>query len=242
MDKQIDKLINHIRDLENRLGEVDNNLRYIKVVQALKHSLDKLDNMLRNNQELQHEYQQPIIDISIQVADSLFMIESVILYWIINMVTNLFKIDIMNIDYKVGEVKLSYKPKFKNQQKVTCSEDAYRYMLSTYKKGTICYKEYFKVLFLNQANQILGYTLISEGGITETCADVRLIMQAALLTNSVALILAHNHPSGNLKPSRQDMEITKQVREASNFMRIKILDHIILSDTEYYSFADEGML
>ncbi len=115
-------------------------------------------------------------------------------------------------------------------------------MLSTYKKGTICYKEYFKVLFLNQDNQILGYTLISEGGITETCADVRLIMQAALLTNSVALILAHNHPSGNLKPSRQDMDITKQVREASNFMRIKILDHIILSDTEYYSFADEGIL
>lgn len=101
---------------------------------------------------------------------------------------------------------------------------------------------YFKVLFLNQANQILGYTLISEGGITETCADVRLIMQAALLTNSVALILAHNHPSGNLKPSRQDMDITKQVRDAAQFMRIKILDHIILSDTEYYSFADEGML
>ena len=94
----------------------------------------------------------------------------------------------------------------------------------------------------NQANQILGYTLISEGGITETCADVRLIMQAALLTNSVALILAHNHPSGNLKPSRQDMEITKQVRETAQIMRIRVLDHIILSDTEYYSFADEGML
>lgn len=109
----------------------------------------------------------------------------------------------MNIDYKVGEVKLSYKLKFKNQQKVTCSEDAYRYMLSTYKKGTICYKEYFKVLFLNQANQILGYTLISEGGLTETIADIRLIFQAALLTNSVALILAHNHPSGNLKPSQE---------------------------------------
>lgn len=186
---------------------------------------------------------QPIIDISIQVADSLFMIESVILFWTTNMVTDLLKIDdIMNIDYKVGEVKLSYKPKFKNQQKVTCSEDAYRYMLSTYKKETICYKEYFKVLFLNQANQVLGYTLISEGGLTETTADVRLIFQAALLTNSVALILAHNHPSGNLKPSPEDIRLTKQVREASNFMRIKILDHIILSDTEYYSFADEGML
>ena len=155
---------------------------------------------------------------------------------------NLFKIDIMNIDYKVGEVKLSYKPKFKNQQKVTCSEDAYKYLLSTYKKGTICYKEYFKVLSLNQANQILGYTLISEGGLTETIADIRLIFQAALLTNSVALILVHNHPSGNLKPSPEDIRLTKQVREASNFMRIKILDHIILSDTEYYSFADEGML
>lgn len=67
-------------------------------------------------------------------------------------------------------------------------------------------------------------------------------MQAALLTNSVALILAHNHPSGNLKPSRQDMEITKQVRETAQIMRIRVLDHIILSDTEYYSFADEGML
>ncbi len=103
-------------------------------------------------------------------------------------------------------------------------------------------KEYFKVLFLNQANQILGYTLISEGGISETIADIRLIFQAALLTNSVALILAHNHPSGNLKPSRQDMEITKQVRDAALLMRIKVLDHIILTDAEYYSFADEGML
>ena len=148
----------------------------------------------------------------------------------------------MDIDYTVGEVELSYKPKFKSLHQVTCSEDAYKYLLPTYKEGTICYKEYFKVLFLNQAKQVLGYTLISEGGITETCADVRVILQAALLTNSVAIILAHNHPSGNLKPSRQDMDITKQVRDAAQFMRIKILDHIILSDTEYYSFADEGML
>lgn len=79
----------------------------------------------------------------------------------------------------------------------------------------ICYKEYFKVLSLNQGNRILGYTLISEGGITETCADVRLIIQAALLTNSVALILAHNHPSGNLKPSTEDIRLTKQVTDAA---------------------------
>ena len=68
----------------------------------------------------------------------------------------------MNIDYTVGEVELSYKPKFKNIYKVVSSEDAYKYLLPTYKEGTICYKEYFKVLFLNQSNQVLGYTLISD--------------------------------------------------------------------------------
>ncbi len=148
----------------------------------------------------------------------------------------------MNIDYKVGEVELSYKPSFKNLHKVVSSEDAYKYLLPTYKEGTICYKEYFKVLFLNQSNQVLGYTLISEGGITDTSVDVRVILQAALLTNSVALILAHNHPSGSLKPSQQDIEITKQVKRAAKLMRIEVFDHLILTDEGYYSFADEGQL
>ncbi|EKN20885.1 MULTISPECIES: JAB domain-containing protein [Bacteroidales] len=148
----------------------------------------------------------------------------------------------MDIDYTVGEVELSYKPKFKKLHKVASSEDAYRYLLPTYREGTICYKEYFKVLFLNQANQVLGYTLISEGGITETSVDVRIILQAALLTNSVALVLAHNHPSGSMKPSRQDMEITKQVKEAARLMRITVIDHLILTDEGYYSFSDEGQL
>ena len=77
---------------------------------------------------------------------------------------------------------------------------------------------------------------------SKSCADIRVILQAALLTNSVAIILAHNHPSGNLKPSRQDMEITKQVKEAARLMRITVLDHLILTDAGYYSFADEGEL
>ena len=148
----------------------------------------------------------------------------------------------MDIDYKVGEVELSYKPKFKNLHKIISSEDAYKYLLPTYKEGTICYKEYFKVLFLNQANQVLGYTLISEGGITETSVDVRVILQAALLTNSVALVLAHNHPSGNLKPSQEDIKITKQVKDAAQLMRIAVIDHLILTDAGYYSFSDEGQL
>ena len=149
---------------------------------------------------------------------------------------------ILDIDYTVGEVELSYKPQFKKLHKVASSEDAYKYLLPTYKKGTICYKEYFKVLFLNQASQVLGYTLISEGGITDTTVDVRVILQAALLTNSVALILAHNHPSGNLKPSKEDLRLTKQVKDAAQLMRITVLDHLILTDAGYYSFADEGEL
>ena len=148
----------------------------------------------------------------------------------------------MDIDYTVGEVELSYKPKFKSLHQVTCSEDAYKYLLPTYKEGTICYKEYFKVLFLNQASQVLGYTLISEGGITDTAVDVRVIQQAALLTNSVTIILAHNHPSGNLKPSKEDLRLTKQVKDAAQLMRITVLDHLILTDAGYYSFADEGEL
>ena len=148
----------------------------------------------------------------------------------------------MEINYKVAEVELCYKPTAKRLHKITGSADAYKVLLPTFKEGTICYKEYFKVLFLNQASQILGYTLISEGGITETCADVRVILQAALLTNSVAIILAHNHPSGNTKPSRQDIEITKQVKDAARLMRITVTDHLILTDAGYYSFADEGEL
>ena len=148
----------------------------------------------------------------------------------------------MNIDYTVGEVELTYKSTSRSRSKIYSSEDAYKILLPTYKEGTICYKEYFKVLLLSQSNQVLGYTLISEGGITETCADVRVILQAALLTNSVALVLAHNHPSGNLKPSRHDMEITTPVKEAEKLMRISVIDHLILTDAGYYSFADEGLL
>ncbi|GCB33429.1 JAB domain-containing protein [Bacteroides faecalis] len=146
----------------------------------------------------------------------------------------------MNLDYKVGEVELTYKLTTRNKNKVSSSADAYQILLPTFKEGTIDYKEYFKVLYLNQSNQVLGFTQISEGGITETSVDVRVILQAALLTNSVSLILAHNHPSGNLKPSKQDLELTQSIKEAAELMRIRVLDHIILTSEKYYSFADEG--
>ena len=115
-------------------------------------------------------------------------------------------------------------------------------LLPTFREDTIGYKEYFKIVLLNQAQEVLGYTQISEGGITETSADVRIILQATLLVNATALILAHNHPSGKLRPSRQDIALTEQVKKAAEIMRITVIDHIILTDDSYYSFADEGLL
>ena len=148
----------------------------------------------------------------------------------------------MEIDYQVGEVELSYKSRTRSKNEILTASDAYQALLPTFKEGTIDYKEYFKVLFLNQENQLLGYTLISEGGLTTTDVDVRIILQAALLTNSVALILAHNHPSGNLRPSQEDKNLTQKIKDAAQLMRITVVDHIILTSEGYYSFANEGMI
>lgn len=148
----------------------------------------------------------------------------------------------MNFDYKVAEVELSYKPTQEKRQKVNMSTDAYNVLLPTFRDGTIEYKEYFKVLFLNQASEVIGYATISEGGITETSADVRIILQGALLTNATQIILAHNHPSGNLHPSMEDISLTKRIAEACKVMRIRLTDHIIMSGSSYYSFATEGLI
>lgn len=102
--------------------------------------------------------------------------------------------------------------------------------------------EVFVVVFLNRANRINHYEIISEGGITGTVADPRIILKKALEEDAVSIILCHNHPSGNLLPSRADEELTRKIKEASGYFDIKVLDHIIVSEEGYYSFADEGIL
>jgi DNA repair protein RadC len=103
-------------------------------------------------------------------------------------------------------------------------------------------REVFAVAFLNQSNRINHVEIISEGGITGTIADPRVILKKALEENAVSIILCHNHPSGSLKPSRQDEDITKKIKEAAKYFDMKVLDHIIVSDSGYFSFADEGIL
>ena len=102
--------------------------------------------------------------------------------------------------------------------------------------------EVFAVLFLNRSNKINHYEIISEGGITGTVADPRVILKKSLEHDAVSIILCHNHPSGSIKPSRADEEITQKIKEAARAIDIKVIDHLIVSEEGYYSFADEGIL
>ena len=144
----------------------------------------------------------------------------------------------------VSEVELIYKSKVKPSQRpqITTSKGAYEILLKVWDAGRLDLQEEFKVLFLNRANKVLGVYHLSTGGMTGTVADPRLIFMAALKANCVSLVLAHNHPSGNLKPSRQDEELTQKIKSAGSFLDIRVLDHLIITSETYLSFADEGLL
>ncbi|MDQ6609806.1 MAG: DNA repair protein RadC [Bacteroidota bacterium] len=125
------------------------------------------------------------------------------------------------------------------KQIVTSSGDVASYLQTSLRD----YKhEVFAVIFLNRANKINDFKIISEGGITGTVADPRIILKRALEEDAVSLILCHNHPSGSLKPSKADEELTRKIKEAAKYFDIKVLDHLIVGDDGYYSFADEGIL
>lgn len=146
---------------------------------------------------------------------------------------------------QVSELTISYKPKVKPSDRcsIRFSQDAYKLLMEqAFNDDILEYKEYFKLVLLNGANKVLGITTISEGGMDGTVVDVRLIMQTALLAHSSSIILAHNHPSGQLKPSPQDDRITKKIKEAAKLMDIRIQDHLIVTGDNYYSYADEGRL
>ena len=150
----------------------------------------------------------------------------------------------MNTDYRVAEVGLTYRnrvPK-KDRKQILDSYTAYKVLKENFSDDTMDYKETFKVLYLNQNCQVLGCSTISEGGITNTLADVRMILQGALLTNATGIVLAHNHPSGTLKPSKEDDRLTRRIVEAADIMNIRVNDHIILTSEGFYSYDDEGRI
>jgi DNA repair protein RadC len=122
---------------------------------------------------------------------------------------------------------------------VKSSKDIARYLKAALKDFTY---EVFAVLFLNRSNKINHFEIISRGGITGTVADPRIILKKALEEDAVSIVLSHNHPSGSLRPSRADEELTRKIMEAAKFFDIKVIDHIIVSEEGYYSFADAGNL
>lgn len=102
--------------------------------------------------------------------------------------------------------------------------------------------EEFWAIFLNQKNKVIKTKQLTSGGISSSIVDIRVLYKTALEVFAVGIIVAHNHPSGNLKPSQEDLKITKQISDAGNILNIKLLDHLILSQTSYFSFADENFL
>lgn len=123
--------------------------------------------------------------------------------------------------------------------KITCSRDAYEEIRPHLLDKS---HEEFWILLLNRANEVLRPVQISAGGVSGTVADPKLIFKHALEYLSSAIILVHNHPSGNLTPSQADKELTRKLKEAGRVLEIPVLDHLIFTDRTYLSFADEGLL
>ncbi|WP_027064845.1 RadC family protein [Maribacter sp. Hel_I_7] len=124
-------------------------------------------------------------------------------------------------------------------EKIGSSKDVYEILQPLL--GDLEHEEFW-ILFLNNSNKVLHKAQLSKGGITGTLVDVRIVMKQALELGAVAIILAHNHPSGTLRPSAADKQITQKIKVASETLDIKVLDHLIITQKSYYSFADEKIL
>ena len=144
---------------------------------------------------------------------------------------------------KVAEISVSYKPSKAHKPIIKSSDDAYFHLLKFFPEDTIALYESFVVGYLNRANRLIGVYELSRGGITGTVADPRLVLSVALKTAATAIVLAHNHPSGNLQASKADEEITQKIKKACEYLDIKVLDHlIIVPEGKYLSFTEEGLM
>lgn len=146
-------------------------------------------------------------------------------------------------EIKVAEISVSYKPSKAHKPLIKSSDDAYFHLLKFFPEDTIALYETFVVGYLNRANRLIGIYELSKGGITGTVADPRLILSVALKSAATGIILAHNHPSGNLQPSIADKEITQKIKNACEYLDIKLLDHlIIVPEGKYLSFTEEDLM
>ena len=150
----------------------------------------------------------------------------------------------MKVDYfTIPEITVSYKDNVKTSERavIGSTEDAAKLFAVAFKDCMEHHEEVY-VLFLNQANRVLGISNIAKGGIAGTFVDVKIILQIALKVSASAIMLSHNHPSGSIIPSSDDLVMTKAIQKGCKAVGIKLLDHVIMSEENYCSFADEGLL
>ncbi len=142
----------------------------------------------------------------------------------------------------LAEVKITYSANIPacDRIKVRCSQDADQALRLIW--PSFEHREFFYIMLLNRSNQILGFSQISMGGISGTVTDVRIIFQTAIKANACGLVIAHNHPSGNLTPSEADLAITQKIKEAGKVLDISVLDHLIITEEGYLSMADDNLM
>ena len=152
--------------------------------------------------------------------------------------------DALKSDYKITEVELIYhrKQSRKNEKVVTQSQTSYEILRAAWDDSKIDLVEHFKILLLRQNNACIGVSHIGTGGVSSCVADAKIIFATALKANACQIILSHNHPSGNLKASGNDIALTQQLVAAAKMLDMKVLDHLILTSEGYLSFADEGLM
>lgn len=147
--------------------------------------------------------------------------------------------------YNIPEIKISVSfdkiLKKSELMKITSSRDAYNIFKRVFNADTFDWCEEVVMLCVNNSNKVVGFYKVSSGGMTGTVIDVRMIFTTALQCLATGVIIAHNHPSGTLIPSEADKAITKKIKEAGKFLDINILDHLIITDENYFSFVDEGI-
>lgn len=144
----------------------------------------------------------------------------------------------------VAEVVLSYHPKVKPSQRpmVKMAKDAYEILLGFWNMDHIELRETFCVMLLNNRNRVLGVVELSNGGYTATVADLKMIFSVALKACASSIVVAHNHPSGELKPSSEDIRVTRKLMEAGKILEIPVHDHLIITSEAYLSMAEEGYM
>ncbi|HEY0054541.1 MAG TPA: JAB domain-containing protein [Pedobacter sp.] len=144
----------------------------------------------------------------------------------------------------VAEIQLNYHPKVKPSQRptVTTSREVYQLFFNSWDSDRMELQEQFKIMLLNRSSKVLGIVEVSSGGIGGTLADPKLIFVAALKAGASSIILAHNHPSGQLTPSQADRNLTKKLTDGGKLLDISVFDHLILTAESYFSFADEGII